>query len=157
VIDHFVRSQEQLTAITGELIEAEHRYPLRLIVKPSRDSRSKKQNRLLWQWLNDLESQGDQSAQGYRAEIKLYYGVPIMRAGCEYFRAEYDRAIKPLGTEQKLILMAEPWDIPVTSLMDVKQMKLLLDRVWYEYSFQGYRLTDPFLLGLESYGGCIAV
>ncbi len=105
--------------------------------------RSAEQNRLMRQWCLDLEAQGDQTAEEYRAEIKLRLGVPILRAENADFCARYDEVVKPLPYETKLELMREPFDFPVTRLMTVKQQNRLLDEVQRHYSAQGFHLTDP--------------
>lgn len=105
--------------------------------------RSTEQNRLMRQWCLDLEAQGDQSAEEYRAEIKLTLGVPILRNENADFRARYDDVVKGLPYETKLALMREPFDFPVTRLMTVKQQQRLLDEVQRHYSAQGFHLTDP--------------
>lgn len=105
--------------------------------------RSAEQNRLMRQWCLDLEAQGDQSAEEYRAEIKLTLGVPILRAENADFCARYDEVVKGLPYETKLALMREPFDFPVTRLMTVKQQQRLLDAVQRHYSACGFHLTDP--------------
>ena len=114
--------------------------------------RSNAQNRLFWQWMQDLEAQGDQTAQEYRAYCKLHFGVPILRAETPAFREQYDQTVKPLQYETKLALMKEPIDLPVTRLMTVNQERALLDEVWQHFTGLGFQLTDPSTYGLEQYG-----
>ena len=127
-------------------------YPVNVTIKPGQEPRSSKQNRLFWQWMQDLEAQGDQTSQEYRAECKLHYGVPILRAENESFRQQYDQHVKPLPYESKLAIMVEPIDFPVTRLMTVKQEKQMLDVIWNHFTGLGFQLTDPGSLGLEQYG-----
>lgn len=82
----------------------------------------------------------DQTVQEVRAECKLRYGVPILRAGSEEFRAQYDKVIKPHDYETKLAIME--W-LPVTSLMDKAQFSEYLDTVIREYSKQGVSIIMP--------------
>lgn len=66
-------------------------------------SRTNAQNRLAQQWFTDISRQlGDQTHEDIRAECKLRFGVPILRAENEAFRVSYDLALKSLSYEQKL-------------------------------------------------------
>ena len=105
------------------------------------DQRSIDQNRLQFQWFNDLAKQGDQTAPEYRAEAKLMFGVPILRAADETFREVYDKLIRPLSYEDKLSLMAEPVDFPITSKMNVETMTKYLTKMSDHYLQNGYELT----------------
>ena len=67
-------------------------------------------------------------------------GVPILRAGSEEFRAQYDKVIKPHDYETKLAIME--W-LPVTSLMSKEQFSEYLDTVIREYSKQGISILMP--------------
>jgi len=82
----------------------------------------------------------DQTVQEVRAECKLRYGVPILRAGSEEFRAQYDKVIKPHDYETKLAIME--W-LPVTSLMSKEQFSEYLDTVIREYTKQGVSILMP--------------
>lgn len=124
---------------------------LTITVRPG-IKRSLAQNRLFWQWMQDLESQGDMTASEYRAYCKAYFGVKILRAEDEAFRAQYDQHVRPLPYESKLAIMVEPIDFPVTRLMTVKQEKAFLDAIWNHFTGVGFRLTDPGIMGLEQCG-----
>ena len=106
--------------------------------------RTLKQNRLQRQWLNEIAEQlGDRTAEEVRAECKLTFGVPILRAENEPFRVAYDKHVKGLPYEQKLALMMEPFDFGVTRLMTTRQHTNYLDAMHRHYSEQGIVLTDP--------------
>lgn len=105
------------------------------------DQRSLDQNRLQFKWLNDLAKQGDQTVPECRAESKLLFGVPILRAADESFRDIYDRLIRPLVHEDKISLMAEPIDFPVTSRMDTETMTKYLKAMSDHYIQAGFQLT----------------
>ena len=64
-------------------------------------------------------------------------------------RESYDRALGPLLYGDKLRFI-ERFQLPVTSLMGVKQMSRYLDTVQAEYLPQGVRLTDPEALKYEA-------
>ena len=105
--------------------------------------RSNAQNRLAQRWFTDISTQlGDQTHEDVRAECKLRFGVPILRAENEAFRLSYDRVIKALPYEQKLDAI-KAFDLPVTRLMTVKQMTAFMDEMQRHWSGQGVRLTDP--------------
>lgn len=106
--------------------------------------RSNEQNRLQRQWCNEIAEQlGDRTPEDVRAYCKLHYGVPILREESADFREKYDRIIRPLAYEQKLELMAEPFDFPVTRLMKTEQKTRYLDAIHKHFTEQGLKLTDP--------------
>ncbi len=106
--------------------------------------RTLKQNRLQRQWLNEIAEQfGDQTPEEIRGYCKLTIGVPILRAENETFRERYDAVVKPLPYEQKIALMMEPLDFPITRLMTTKQGTAYLDGMHRHFSEKGIVLTDP--------------
>jgi hypothetical protein len=105
--------------------------------------RTDRQNRLQWQWFTEISEQmGDRSPTDVRGDCKLRFGVPILRAENEKFRAAYDRLIKPLPFEDKIEMMTV-FEWPVTSLMTTKQLSKYLDEVERFYRTMGVVLTDP--------------
>lgn len=83
----------------------------------------------------------DQTVQEVRAECKLRFGIPILRAGNPDFKAMYDKAIRAtLDYEEKLKAMEF---LPVTRLMDKAQFSEYLDTVIREYSKQGLSILMP--------------
>ena len=83
----------------------------------------------------------DRSPLSVKCESKLTCGVPILRAEDEDFRAFYDNAVKRnLSYEQKLEAMKF---IPVTSLMNVKQLSQYLEDVQQYWGRQGVFLAFP--------------
>lgn len=111
--------------------------------------RSTAQNRLAQRWFTDIATQlGDQTHEDVRAECKLRFGVPILRAENEAFRLSYDRVLKALPYEQKLEAI-KAFDMPVTRLMNIKQMTAFMDEMQRHWSAQGVRLTDPEALKYE--------
>ena len=112
--------------------------------------RSLKQNRLQRLWLNEASEQlQEYTAEEYRGYFKLVIGVPIMREEDEVFCAAYDKVIKPLAYELKLLAMQEPLSFPVTSIMTTKQKKRFLDEMYIQLSKLGCNLSDPDMLGLK--------
>ena len=121
----------------------EHKLPFTVdITKGKR--RSVEQNRLQRLWLNEIAEQlGDRTAEEVRGECKLIFGVPILRAENETFRIAYDAVVRPLPYPQKLAIMMEPLDMPVTRLMTTDQKTRYLDRLCQHFLEQGVVLTDP--------------
>ena len=111
--------------------------------------RSYRQNRLMRQWVKDLEEQGDMSAEEYRGWNKAYFGIPILLNENEYFAEQYEKTVRPLDYETKLALMQAPFDFPVTRLMTVDQERRMLDAMYEYWTGQGFRLTDPDAAGLD--------
>lgn len=106
--------------------------------------RSSDQNRLQRMWCQEAAEQlGDRPAEEIRGDAKLRFGVPILRAENEPFREKYDRLIKPRPYAEKLELMMEPLDFPVTRLMTTKQKTAYLDSFAAFYAGLGVRLTIP--------------
>lgn len=102
------------------------------------------QNRLQHLWMNEIAQQkGDMTPDDVRAYCKLRIGVPILRAQNEMFRERYDEAVKALSYEQKIALMSEPLDLPVTRIMTTKQKTEYLDAIHRHFSEQGIILTMP--------------
>lgn len=111
------------------------------------EKRSDPQNRLQFQWCLDAAEQlRDESATDKRAYCKLHFGIPILRAEDDDFRAQYDRTVKGFEYWKKLEIMKEPIDFPVTRLMTKKQKTKYLEAVGQHFREQGVILTDPDLL-----------
>lgn len=106
--------------------------------------RTTAQNKLQRLWMNEIaEQKGDMKPEEVRAYCKLTIGVPILRAQNEAFRDGYDRVVKPLPYEQKLAIMAEPLDMPITRLMTTAQKTEYLDGIIKHFAEQGIVLTMP--------------
>lgn len=106
--------------------------------------RTLKQNKLQRLWMGEIAEQlGDQTPEEVRGYCKLTIGVPILRAENDEFRERYDAIVRPLPYEQKLALMMEPLDFPITRLMNTKQATAYLDGVHRHFSEKGIALTDP--------------
>lgn len=121
----------------------EHKLPCAVSITKG-GKRSLLQNRLQRLWLNEIAEQlGDRTPEEVRGYCKLTIGVPILRAENETFRERYDAIVRPLPYEQKLSLMVEPLDFPITRLMTTKQATAYLDGVHRHFSEKGVVLTDP--------------
>lgn len=106
--------------------------------------RSVSQNRLQRLWLNEAAEQlGDRTAEELRGEMKLTFGVPILRAEDEAFREAYDAIFKPLPYHLKVRLMMEPFDFAVTRKMTIDQKTRYLNAVAQHLLELGCVLTEP--------------
>ncbi|MFW1676432.1 hypothetical protein ACFVYJ_01440 [Pontibacter sp. JAM-7] len=127
-------------------------YPMHVAIKPGKEPRSLQQNRLQFQWMNDAEGQGDHTATEYRALCKLHFGVPLLCEHDEEFREAWQRILDMgLTYEQRLYLMGEPVNMPITSRMSVAVMTQYLNRIWDHFTGKGFVLTDPAQMGIEDY------
>lgn len=130
--------------LDGQLNRLDARLDWIVTIEERGKSRSLEQNRLQQLWhLEAAQQLRDEDAEDKRAYCKLHFGVPILRAESETFRAEYDRVVRPLDYATKLALMKTPFDFPVSRLMTVKQTTRYLDAVYQHYASQGVRLTHP--------------
>jgi len=121
---------------------ASQKLPMTVDIKAG-GRRTVRQNRLQRQWMNEIAMQTDMTPEEARGYCKLHFGVPILREEDEEFRKKYDRVVKPLDYETKLMLMQEPFDFPVTRLMSIQQKTRYLDTVHAFFSGRGIELTDP--------------
>ena len=143
-----INSPEEREGVMRFIDKWEIDTPTEIIIRPMCKDRSLSQNRLQYKWFLEAQQQDDLKAFEVRAYCKLHLGVPILRRDSEDYREKYDRLIKPMGYEQKLELMVEPFEFPVTSAMNVKQHAEYLDAVCVHLTSQGIKLTDPSEYGL---------
>ena len=102
------------------------------------------QNKLQRLWMNEISEQlGDQTPEECRGYCKLTIGVPILRAENEIFCHKYDAIVKPLPYEQKIAVMMEPLDLPITRIMTTDQKSRYLDGIFRHFSQKGLVLTEP--------------
>jgi hypothetical protein len=106
--------------------------------------RSVAQNKLQRLWMNEISAQlGDRTPEEARGYCKLTIGVPLLRDENEVFRERYDAVVKPLTYEQKIAIMMEPLDMPVTRIMTTRQKTAYLDGIYRYFTEQGVVLTNP--------------
>lgn len=106
--------------------------------------RTLRQNKLQRKWLTEIAEQlGDRTPEEVRGEVKLRFGIPILRAENEAFAEKYDRLIKHLPYETKLEYMMMPLDFPVSRLLSTEQTTRYLDSIFKFYTEQGLKLTEP--------------
>lgn len=110
--------------------------------------RTPEQNRTQFMWFEEIDEQlPGESANYWRGYCKLRFGVPILRRDNPEFCEKYDRIIKPLPYEDKIELMMEPMDFPITRLMSTAQMSEYEDALFRHFADQGVVLTVP---GIEN-------
>jgi hypothetical protein len=130
---YVINSDITLSTCIGLLREAykEFKY-LKISVKRGHD-RSLDQNAISHAWYEQISKElREQTVLQVKAQCKLMYGVPIMRAEDDDFREAYDTRIKNgFSFEQKLILMES---FPVTSLMTKAQLSQYLTAMQTAYA-----------------------
>jgi hypothetical protein len=138
VADFNVVTEIGVQSVIGEIREAfrVHGF-VRVSVKAGK-KRSLPQNDCSFAWYEQLARElREDDTRGWRRFCKLHFGVPILRAEDEDFRAVYDKAVRPLDYERKLALMDY---LPVTSLMTKAQKSKYLDDMrdhfWKEHRVQ---------------------
>ena len=105
--------------------------------------RTIEQNRLQRLWMNEAAIQGDQTAEEYRAFCKLSFGIPLMCEQSALFAEQWKRLFGHIAYADKLALMAEPIDYPVTRLMKSSTKRRNLDHVYTHFTGLGFKMTDP--------------
>ena len=114
--------------------------PFELVISDKR-TRTLEQNALLHKWVEELtEQRGDVESGDVKAEIKLRFGIPILRRDEPKFKETYDRLLKPISYEEKIELIRY-MGLPVTSVMSVKQLTELLETAERYYTSKGFTLT----------------
>lgn len=138
---HILNSEVSLQSFIGSLRELWHsRRYLEISVKEGK-GRSVEQNAVLHGWFGQVARELRQDdARGVKRFAKLHFCVPILRAEDDEFREAYDRAIKPLAYESKLVAM----DIlPVTSRMTTIQLDRCMTDIQDHYAKHGVALVYP--------------
>ncbi|WP_386681872.1 hypothetical protein [Loktanella sp. R86503] len=106
--------------------------------------RTNPQNALQRKWVQEAAEQlGDGTPEEKRGYCKLHFGVPILRNEHPVFAEKYDRIIRPHPYAEKLEMMMDPLDFPVTRLMNTKQKTAYLDAMRVHFEGQGVVLTIP--------------
>lgn len=109
-------------------------------------SRSTEQNKWMWKVIGEIsEQKGDMTPREVHQMLKLMFGVPVMCASDERFRASWSRLAKRLTHEEQLELMDY---YAVTSEMNTSQFTQFIADVFHFFTQQGFRLTHPDDRGL---------
>ena len=135
-----VRSEDERRGLI-RLIEA-RKLPMTVNIRAGAD-RSLEQNTMAFRIFKDAADQlGDRTVNEVRAWAKLEIGVPILRAANGLFRERYDKIVRPLSYEDRLAMMVEPIDLPVTRMMKVREMTEFLDTLIQRLAEQGIVLRE---------------
>ena len=134
---YVITTDEAKVSVVG--IIAQLPTPFEIDISDKR-KRSLEQNALVHHWADEIVQQRDVNFDYVRAEMKLRFGVPILRRDIEAFRTTYDRVLKPLAYEDKIELI-QYMDLPVTRIMSVKQLTEMLEAVELYYTQKGFRLS----------------
>lgn len=98
--------------------------------------RTKLQNNLINRLYRCIGTQRFCGFEEARAEAKLIIGMPILNRDNIEFRRIYNEHIKPVDHAMKLKII-EVMQIPVTSLMTVKQAREYLNNIFLKYGEDG--------------------
>lgn len=139
---HAVNTTADLMKLFGWL--KVQQLPITVAVKDGVD-RSLSQNALAHKWFKEIADwMGDRDASSVRAHCKLVHGVKMLVTEDEEFRAKWHNMVmNRFSYEEKLDLMVEPFDFPVTRLMSVKQMTRWMNAIHDEFTAQGVPLSLP--------------
>ena len=103
--------------------------------------RSDSQNSLIYSLYGDIARQSqDKTVGDVRKECKLTIGIAILKAADPVFSDWYDKSIKPLAYEDKLLLMGY---MELTSLFSKSQASEYITEIISTYTNMGYSLADP--------------
>ncbi len=133
-----VNSDTLLQDIIGEIREKYNRFKyLRITIKTGKD-RSLPQNNVTHAWYGQMARElREDDELGWKCYCKLHHGVPILRAEDEEFRLTYDKAMRPMTYENKLLVMRF---MQVTSLMTKEQLSKYAEAVQADFRKRGVLL-----------------
>lgn len=150
---YILRTNEDAEALANSILGAQITKPLVVSIGIYKKKRSVKQNRLQRLWMNEAADQLKEfTAEEYRGYCKLHFGVPILRSENNEFKEAYDRVIRPLSYDKKILCMCVPLDFPVTRMMTTKQLATYLDSIYLFFTEHGAKLTDPEVFNDEAMG-----
>ena len=136
-----LNSEVALQSFVGTIRELWHSRRYLQVSVIEGKGRSIEQNAVMHGWFGQVARELRQDdARGVKRYCKLHFGVPILRAEDEDFRAAYDRVIKPLPYADKLVAM----DIlPVTSRMTTLQLDRCMADMQEHFGPRGVALIYP--------------
>ena len=147
-MDYLINSEERLATCIADLRQNfdEHKY-MRINVRLGRD-RTGDQNALSFAMYRELAKQDNQGDEDYyRSTCKLTIGIPILARNPKV--AEKLAMLKQYGMtyEDKLALMIEPFDFPVTRLMTREEFSEYIDRIgqkWPNVDFESAKRVNGY-------------
>lgn len=140
-IIHRGNDDETISSVSRALKRLDRKKLWLLEIKKYSKKRSVELNAVLHGWFSQIsQALGQDDVGAIKAECKLLYGVPILRAESESFRKTYDRCIKPLPYEKKLEAMRI---VECTSLMSSSQLMQMMLAMQKHYDGNGVTLDFP--------------
>jgi hypothetical protein len=133
-----INSETTLQAAIGELREQFRTRKYVTLKISAGKRRTLNQNDVVHAWYEQVARElREDDARGVKRFCKLHFGVPILRAEDEDFRAVYDSTVKGMTYEQKLKVMDL---LPVTSLMKTGQLSAYMETLQDHYRGRGVTL-----------------
>jgi len=118
-------------------------FPFQIIVLKGKEARTKKQNRLVHMWFNEIAQQkGDETSADIKIDCNIAYGRPILARDDPEWDAVFEWVFRDLNIERKRKAV-KVLDVPFTRKMSVKQLTEYMDNMGRDYRQQGFNLTDP--------------
>tara|TARA_R110000764_G_scaffold59678_1_gene128696 strand:+ start:810 stop:1247 length:438 start_codon:yes stop_codon:yes gene_type:complete len=133
-----VHNQHQLTAFTEWVIKqwGDNKKPTLQLMNADR---SNNQNAFINTLYGDISRQSkDNSVLDVRRQCKLVYGVGILKAADPEFAELYDRTVKKMSFEDKLLVVGY---MDITSKFNKSQATEYIDTILSEYGKQGIALA----------------
>lgn len=135
-----IRTPED-TVKLADMIVARGQYPLTVTITKGAPRRNA-QNRLSFAWYQDIARDlGDRDVSEVRAECKVIHGAPILCQEVPAFEASWSR-LRSRFSHEEIIEFVRDTELPVTSLMTVRQMSAYLDAVQRRYAPMGVHLRS---------------
>ena len=141
VSKHIINSEIGLQTFIGQIRQLWHSRRYLEVKVTEGKARSVEQNAVMHGWFAQVARElREDDARGVKRFCKLHFGVPILRAEDDEFRESYDRVIRPLPYDDKLVAM----DIlPVTSMMTTIQLERCMTDIQDHFAPLGVALVYP--------------
>lgn len=114
------------------------------IWKGKSKARTDRQNRLMHKWIAEITKHYDdgRTTDRIRAEIKLRWGIPILKDEVPGFAEKFARIFGIMDYETKVDAI-ELSEFPVSRIMDTKQAVRYFDTIYEFFTRHGVVLTQP--------------
>lgn len=111
--------------------------------------RTTAQNNLAFRWYQDAARQlGDCDHGDTRAISKVQFAAPILCRDNEVFRASWER-LRSRFAHEEIVEFVKATELPMTSIMGLKQMIEFMDGIEKYWRGAGVMLTDPMMMKYE--------
>lgn len=106
-------------------------------------AKTDRQNRLMHLWINEITLHyADRTSDRIRAEIKLRWGIPILKDEVPGFAEKFDKVFGGMDYETKVAAI-ELSEFPVSRIMDTKQATRYFDTIYEYFTRHDVELTRP--------------